>query len=115
MKHETKLVLTAASGLLVSLVSLPAAIGPLICMLVWKEDPDVESFARRCINVQLSWLIWILLAGLSCLAFVGIILLPLTIIMWLVCSVVDVVKTAYGDTSFRFPFTIDFLGINRRG
>lgn len=109
MTQDTKLTLTAASGLLISLISLPSVVGPLICMLVWKEDSVVESFARARINTQISWLIWLFLAGLSCFALVGFVVLPVLIIMWLVCSIIDIVRAAAGDTSFRFPFTIDFL------
>ncbi len=109
MTQDTKLALTAASGLLVSLISLPAVVGPLICMLVWKEDSVVESFAKARINTQISWLIWLLLAGLSCFVLVGFVVLPVLVIVWLVCSIIDIVKASSGDTSFRFPLTIDFL------
>lgn len=109
MTQNTKLALTAASGLLVSLISLPAVVGPLICMLVWKEDSVVESFAKARINTQISWLIWVLLAGLSCFVLVGFVVLPILVIAWLVCSIIDISKAASGDTSFRFPLTIDFL------
>lgn len=109
MTQQTKLTLTAASGLLVSLISLPAVVGPLICMLVWKEDPEVERFAKSRINTQISWLLWILAAGLSILVFVGVVVLPILVIVWMVCSIIDIAKAASGDTSFRFPLTIDFL------
>ncbi len=109
MTQNTKLALTAASGLLVSLISLPAVVGPLICMLVWKEDSVVESFAKARINTQISWLIWVLLAALSCFVLVGFVVLPILVIAWLVCSIIDIVKASSGDTSFRFPLTIDFL------
>ncbi len=109
MSQNTKLALTAASGLLVSLISLPAVVGPLICMLVWKEDSVVESFAKARINTQISWLIWVLLAALSCFVLVGFVVLPILVIAWLVCSIIDIVKASSGDTSFRFPLTIDFL------
>lgn len=109
MTQQTKLILTAASGLLVSLVSLPAVVGPLICLLVWKDDQEVKSFAKARINTQISWLLWMLAAGLSILVLVGVVLLPILLIIWLVCSIIDIAKVASGDTSFRFPLTIDFL------
>lgn len=114
MTQNTKLTLTAASGLLVSLISLPSVVGPLICMLVWKDDAEVAMFARRCINIQISWLIWGLLAGVACFVLIGFIFLPLLLIAWLVCSIIDIAKTASGDTSFKFPLTIDFLGVEKK-
>lgn len=114
MTQNTKLTLTAASGLLVLLISLPSVVGPLICMFVWKDDAEAEAFAKRCINIQISWFIWLLLAALSCLILVGIVLFPLLLIVWLVCSIIDVAKASSGDTSFRFPLTIDFLGLEKK-
>lgn len=114
MTQNTKLILTAASGLLISLISLPSMVGPLICMLVWKDDAESAAFAKRCINIQISWFIWLLLAALSWLILVGIVLFPLLLIVWLVCSIIDIAKAASGDTSFRFPFTIDFLGLEKK-
>lgn len=114
MTQNTKLTLTAASGLLVSLISLPSVVGPLICMLVWKEDAEAEAFAKRCINIQISWLIWLLLAVFFCLIGIGIILCPLLLIAWLVCSIIDIAKTSSGDTTYSFPLTIDFLGLGKK-
>ncbi len=114
MTQNTKLTLTAASGLLISLVSLPAMVGPLICMLVWKDDAAAEAFAKRCINIQISWFIWLLLAALSCFILVGVVIFPLMLIVWLVCSIIDIAKTSSGDTSFSFPLTIDFLGLGKQ-
>lgn len=114
MTLNTKLTLTAASGLLISLVSLPVMVGPLICMLIWKDDAEAESFAKRCINVQISWFIWLLLAAFSCFILVGFVVLPVLIIVWLVCSIIDIAKAASGDTSFCFPLTIDFLGVEKK-
>ena len=114
MTQNTKLTLTAASGLLISLVSLPAMVGPLICMLVWKDDAEVEAFAKRCINIQISWFIWLLLAALSWFILIGVVFLPLLLIAWLVCSIIDIAKTSSGDTSYSFPLTIDFLGVEKK-
>ena len=53
-----------------------------------------------------------LLASLICIILgllVGFVVLPVLIIVWLVCSIIDIVKASSGDTSFRFPLTIDFL------
>ena len=86
-------------------------VAPLICWLFWKDDadPKVADYARRRLNTSISWTIWAVIAILLCSVFVGIfVAIPLLIIA-IVAIIKDVIRASKGDTSYKYPLTIQFI------
>ena len=92
------------------LIGLPI-IGSLVCWLIWKDDSDplVADYARRRLNVNISWTLWFLAAGLLCYIFVGFILIIALGIIGLIAIIKDLIRASQGDTSYMFPFTVEFI------
>lgn len=111
MKSKDKILIICLVNILGSLVTLLPFIGPLICWICWKDDADaaVADYARRRLNASFSWTIWIY--GSYILSFVGIGLLMLFVlgIWWLIAIIKDVIRASSGDTSYKFPLTIQFI------
>lgn len=97
-----------------ALVGLPApAIGniiaPLVIWLVKKDElPGIDAEGRKVLNFQISYAIYMVLAGLSMFACIGVLLFPAVMIVWLVFTIIGAVKASNGE-DYKFPMTIKML------
>jgi uncharacterized protein len=84
-------------------------VAPLVVWLVFKErSAFLDRTGKEALNMQLSYLIYFFVAGLSILLLVGLVLLPVVGIAWLVLMIVASVKVAsYED--YRYPAIIRFV------
>jgi uncharacterized Tic20 family protein len=84
-------------------------IAPLVVWLVFKDRSGfLDRTAKEALNMQLSYLIYFFVAGLSILLLVGLVLLPVVGIAWLVLMILASVKVAsYED--YRYPAIIRFV------
>lgn len=114
--------LSGFSGILLGW-SLMHILAPLAIWLIKRSDsPEIDTAGKEVLNFQISYTIYMLIAGalggasvLLCLALVGFLFLPLILILmgviwcfWLILMIVAAVKVSNGG-AYRYPFTIRFL------
>ena len=99
--------MTHLSGF-VGLFGIPSLFGPLAVWLLKKDDPHIVGEAIEALNFNISFLLYAIAAGISIIALVGVILLPMVLIAWFVLTIVAAVRTADGET-YHYPFTIRFV------
>lgn len=111
MTTQSKVIITCLSNILPDFISIPSVIVSLVCWLAWKndEDPNVADYARRRLNTGISWTIYALVSILLCSVVIGFFILPVLAICWIVFVIKDVVRALNGDTSYVFPWTIEFI------
>ena len=84
----------------------PLVIGifaPLIVWLVFRDRSGyLDRQGREALNMQISFLIYFIVAGFSLLLLVGIVLLPVVGVTWLVLMIVATVKVANLE-DYRYP------------
>jgi uncharacterized protein len=81
-------------------------LGPLIMMLtVGNRSPFVRRHAVEALNFNLSWLLYIVVAGILVWLLVGIPLLILLGVAYLVLVVLAAIE-ASGGREYRYPLTI---------
>lgn len=98
--------LSALIGLVIPFGNILA---PLVIWLVRKEhSPSLDAVGKNVLNFQISWTIYIVLAGLSIFFCVGTFLLPIIGIVWLVFVIIGAIKAGNGE-SYNFPLTIKML------
>jgi uncharacterized Tic20 family protein len=84
-------------------------IAPLVVWLVFRErSAFLDRSAKEALNMQLSYLIYFLVAGFSIILLIGLVLLPVVGIAWLVLMILATVKAASFE-EYRYPAIIRFL------
>lgn len=84
-------------------------LAPLIIWNIKKDQmPSVDLAGRAVLNFQISWGIYMVLAGFSIYFCVGAILLPVVFVAWLVILIIGAVKASNGE-AYTFPLTIKML------
>ena len=87
----------------------PLVLGPIAPLVVWLVFRDRSAFLDRtgkeALNMQISYLIYGLVAGFSIILLVGLVLLPLVMLAWLVLMIVATVKVASYE-EFRYPLIL---------
>ena len=85
-------------------------IAPLVVWLVFKErSAFLDRHGKEALNMQISYMIYFLVAGISLILLVGFILLPVVGIAWLVLMIVASVKAANSE-DYRYPLIFRFIG-----
>ncbi|MGH3510045.1 MAG: DUF4870 domain-containing protein [Nocardioidaceae bacterium] len=85
-------------------------VAPLVVWLVFKDRSGfLDRQGKEALNMQLSYLVYFLVAGFSLLLLVGIVLLPIVGVAWLVLMIVGTIKVANGE-QWRYPAIIRFIG-----
>ncbi len=86
-------------------------VAPLVCWLFWKDDadPQVADYARRRLNTSISWTIWAIITLLLCSVVIGAFIAIPLLIVGIVAIIKDVIRASKGDTSYKFPLTIQFI------
>jgi uncharacterized protein len=78
-------------------------IAPLVVWLVYKDrSAFLDRTAKEALNMQLSYLVYFLVAGFSVVLLIGILLLPVVGIAWLVLMILATVKVANLE-DYRYP------------
>jgi uncharacterized Tic20 family protein len=78
-------------------------IAPLIVWLVFKDrSAFLDRTAKEALNMQISYLVYGLVAGFSIILLIGIVLLPLVMLAWLVLMIVAAVRVANFE-DYRYP------------
>ena len=73
------------------------------------EDAEVADYARRRLNVAISWAIWFYISLGLCLVIIGFIPLFVLGIWWVIACVKDVCRASSEDSSYQFGLTIEFI------
>ncbi len=104
-------------GMLCHLLSLTQLLGvplgnilaPLIVWLIKRdEDPFVDLCGKESLNFQISMTIYMVIAGILILLFVGLFIIPILMILNIVYTIIAAIKASEG-TSYTYPFTIRFI------
>ncbi len=76
---------------------------PLVVWLVFKDrSPFLDRSAKEALNMQISYAVYGIVAGLSILLLIGLVLLPLVGIAWLVLMIIGTIKAANLE-EYRYP------------
>jgi uncharacterized Tic20 family protein len=82
---------------------------PLIVWLVFRErSAFLDRTTKEALNMQLSYLLYFLVAGFSIILLIGLVVLPLVGIAWLVLMIIATVKVANFE-DYRYPAIIRFI------
>lgn len=99
---------THLSSLVAAYVAL-GFLGPLTIMLtVGERSALVRRHAVEALNFNLSWLLYLVVAGVLCVILVGIPILVALGVAYLVCVVLATVEANRGG-EYRYPLTIRFV------
>lgn len=84
-------------------------IAPLVLWLVKRtESPLLDRTGKEVLNFQISYTIYVAVAGVLCFVLIGFLILPAIFVLWVVLMVIAAVKTSNGE-EYRYPFTIRLL------
>jgi len=90
----------------------PLLLGFIAPMVVWLVFRDRSAYLDRtgkeALNMQLSYMLYGLVAGVSVILLVGLLLLPVVGLAWFVLMIVATVKVANHE-EFRYPAIIRFV------
>ncbi len=82
---------------------------PLIIWLLKRpESTWLDAQGKQVLNFQISFTIYAFIAGLSVFVFIGFLLLPLVVVVYLALLVVGAIRASEGAL-YRFPMTMKFL------
>lgn len=84
-------------------------VAPLVVWLVGRErSAFLDRTGKEALNMQLSYLLYFLVAGVSMVVLVGFLLLPVIGVAWFVLMVIATIKvSSYED--YRYPAIIRFI------
>ena len=84
-------------------------VAPLVLWLVKRADsPLLDRTGKEVVNFQISYTIYVAVAGVLCFVLVGFLILPGIFILWVVFMVIAAVKTSNGEV-YQYPLTIRLL------
>ena len=84
-------------------------VAPLVVWLIFKDrSPFLDRTGKEALNMQISYAIYGVVAGLSIIVLVGLFLLPAVLLAWFVLMIVATVKVA-GFEDYRYPAIIRFI------
>ena len=84
-------------------------LGPLVVMLVVGDRaPTARAHAVEALNFNLTWLIYIVVAGILAIVLIGIPILIALGVAYLILVILATVRASEGGF-FRYPLTIRFV------
>jgi uncharacterized Tic20 family protein len=90
-------------------VPLGNILGPLTVWLIKRdEDPFVDLCGKESLNFQISMTLYMVIAGIFILLFVGLFMVPILMILNIVYTIIAAIKASQG-TSYTYPLTIRFI------
>ncbi len=91
------------------LPSLGQILAPLVIWLIKRpESAYLDRVGKDVLNFQISYTIYVVVAGILCWFCIGFLVLPVILVVWIVLMVVAAVKTSNGE-EYKYPFTIRLL------
>ncbi len=103
--EEKNLAMLSHASAASALVGLPV-VGPLVMWLMQKDKGGfVEENAREALNMNISFLLWTIVASISVVVLIGFLLLPIVSIAWIVLVVIGAIKASNGET-YKYPLTL---------
>ena len=83
--------------------------GPLILWLIKRADsPYLDRVGKEVLNFQISYTIYLAVAGFLCFLLIGFLILPVIFLLWIIFMIVAAVKTGNGE-DYKYPMTIRLL------
>lgn len=90
----------------------PLVLGVLAPLVVWLVFKDRSAFLDRtgkeALNMQISYLIYGVVAGLSIIVLIGLVLFPIVMVAWVVLMIIATIKVANFE-DYRYPAIIRFI------
>jgi uncharacterized protein len=84
-------------------------IAPLVVWLVFKDrSAFLDRTGKEALNMQLSYLIYFVVAFITLFLLIGLLLLPLVGLAWLVLMIVATIKVANFE-DYRYPVIFRFI------
>jgi uncharacterized Tic20 family protein len=84
-------------------------VGPLIVWLIRRDTSAlVDDQGKESLNAQISFTIYLLVAGLLCFVLIGFVLFPITYLVTLVLVIVAGVKANDG-VRYRYPMILRLI------
>lgn len=84
-------------------------LAPLILWLVKRsESPFLDRVGKEVLNFQISYTIYVAVAGVLCFVLIGFLVLPIIGLLWIIFMIIAAVKTGNGE-SYSYPLTIRLL------
>lgn len=100
--------LAGLSGFLLPIV-LAHILVPLTIWLIKRSESDqIDATGKEVLNFQISYTLYLFIAGMLCFVLIGFLIFPLFFIPWLVLPIVGAFKMNNG-IFYRYPCTIRFL------
>lgn len=81
---------------------------PLVIYTMKKESPLVREHSRRSLNFQLSITLYVFIAFVLMLLFIGFLIIGAVAVLQLVCVVIAAIK-ADRNEPYHYPLTIEFV------
>lgn len=81
---------------------------PLVIYTMKKESPLVREHSRRSLNFQLSITLYVFIAFILMLLFIGFLIIGAVAVLQLVCVVIATIK-ADRNEPYHYPLTIEFV------
>jgi len=100
--------LSGLSGLLLPIVLAHILVPLTIWLLKRSESDEIDRTGKEVLNFQISYTLYLLIAGGLIFVFVGILILPVLFIAWLLLPVLGAIRTNNG-IYYTYPLTIRFL------
>lgn len=100
--------LSGLSGLLLSIVLAHILVPLTIWLLKRSQSYEIDRTGKEVLNFQLSYTLYMAVAGALCFIFIGFLIIPFLLIAWLLLPILAAIKTNNG-THYMYPFTIRFL------
>ncbi len=84
-------------------------IAPLVVWLVFKDrSAFLDRTGKEALNMQISYLIYGVVSGLSIIVLVGLVLFPIVMVAWVVLMIIATIKVANFE-DYRYPAIIRFI------
>lgn len=84
-------------------------LAPILLWLVQKDDdPVVDEHGRNILNWNISFLIYMVICGVSMFLFIGFILIWIPIILMIIFPIIGAIKASNGEV-WKYPLSLKFL------
>lgn len=84
-------------------------LGPLVLWLIKRsESPLLDRIGKEVLNFQISYTIYVAVAGILCFVLIGFLILPVIGLLWIIFMIIAAVKTGNGE-EYKYPLTIRLL------
>ncbi len=87
-------------------------IGFIVVYFVWREyskDSDyIEINGRRLLNFHISFFIYEAISGISIIALIGVVLVPLVSLAYFIFAAIGLYKYGYHN-DYEYPFTFNII------